>query len=86
MIGIKLAYYRKQDWKQFINSIDDKASMHDTWCGWHKSFEKTKRNLIMQGFEVFEIIIDIDELNEYCKIRGIKNDGKARSQFVLDKQ
>jgi hypothetical protein len=28
---IKLAIYRKEDWAAFINSIDDKESMHETW-------------------------------------------------------
>jgi len=32
-----------------------------------------------------DIEIDLDELVNYCKIRGIKNDGKARSQFVQAK-
>jgi len=29
--------------------------------------------------------VDIDELQNYCKVRGIKNNGKARSGFVVDK-
>lgn len=80
-----MAYYRKQDWKRFIRSIDDRETMHDTWKDWHTSFLKTKSELIQQGFVVKEIEVDIDELVEYCKMRGIKNDGKARSQFVSDK-
>lgn len=50
MIGIKLAYYRKEDRKRFIKIIDDRESMHDTWNAWHKAFLKTKRDLISQGF------------------------------------
>jgi len=85
MIGIKLAYYRKKDWKRFISLIDDRESMHETWHDWHNSFEKAKRDIIAQGFEVIEIVVDIDELIEYCKLHGINNDGKARSQFVTNK-
>jgi hypothetical protein len=85
MIGIKLAFYRKEDWKRFIKIIDDRESMHDTWNKWHKAFLKTKRDLISQGFEVTDIKINLDELVNYCEMRGIKNDGKARSQFVQSK-
>lgn len=85
MIGIKLAYYRKKDWNRFVNTIDDRESMHDSWKEWHKAFLKTKKDLISQGFEVEDIEIDLDELIKYCKIWGIKNDGKARSQFVQTK-
>ena len=85
MIGIKLAYYRKKDWKRFIKIIDDRESMHDTWNEWHKAFLKTKKDLISQGFEVTDIEVDLNELIKYCEIRGIKKDGKARSQFVQAK-
>ena len=85
MIGIKLAYYRKKDWKRFVKIIADRESMHDTWHDWHKDFEKTKRDLTNQGFDVVNIVVDLDELTEYCRLKGIKNDGKARSQFVQTK-
>ncbi len=85
MTGVKLAYYRKNDWKRFIKIIDDRENMHDTWKGWHVDFLKMKSHLISSGFGVIDIEIDLDELINYCKSRGIKNDGKARSQFVQTK-
>jgi len=85
MITVKLAYYSKKDWEKFIGMIDDRQSMHDNWNDWHKAFLKTKSDLISQGFEVTDIEIDLNELTNYCKLRGIKNDGKARSQFVQTK-
>ncbi len=85
IIGIKLAYYNQKDWSKFLDSVDDRKKMHDTWDKWHQAFLKTKIDLITQGFEVIDIIVDIDELSNYCKLRGIKNTGKARSQFVLAK-
>lgn len=85
MIGIKLAYYRKKDWERFISLVDDREIMHHSWNDWKKAFEAAKRDFKKQGFEVVDVIVDLDELTEYCKIRGIKNDGRARSQFVQAK-
>ena len=85
MIELKLAYYRKEDWMRFVASIDDRESMHDTWSEWHAAYLKAKSELIREGYMVRDVEIDIDELIEYCKLRGIKNDGKARSQFVNTK-
>jgi len=82
---IAIAYYRKQDWERFLQMIDDKKSMHETWEEWLKSFEKIKSRCEEEGLIVKTVIVDIDELNHYCKIRGIKNDGKARSTFILSK-
>ncbi|MCX6233549.1 MAG: hypothetical protein NT175_02345 [Bacteroidetes bacterium] len=80
--SINIAYYLEKDWKRFLESIDDRESMHDTWKEWHKAYLKTKKELSIRGFRVNDFIVDIDELIKYCKMRGIKNDGKARSQFV----
>lgn len=82
---IALAYYKKEDWERFLESIDDRDSMHDTWEEWHESYIKLKRNLISQGFLVVDFVVNIDELINYCKIRGIRNNGKARSQFVAER-
>ncbi|MDO9037797.1 MAG: hypothetical protein Q7U59_05550 [Lutibacter sp.] len=86
MTKVNLAYYKESDWKRFIAlAEDDRESLHDNWKDWHKSFLKVKKGLISKGFKVVEIVIDLDELEIFCKIRGIKNNGKARSQFVQTK-
>lgn len=82
---IALAYYKKEDWERFLESTDDRDSMHDTWEEWHESYTKLKRDLISQGFLVVDFVVNIDELINYCKIRGIRNNGKARSQFVTER-
>ncbi len=79
---VNLAYYRRKDWKNFLKMIDDKDSMHDSWEDWHKSFLRTKQILISKGFIVNDFIVDLDKLKIYCSNKGLKIDGKARSQFV----
>ncbi len=81
---VNLAYYRKKDWMKFLEMIDDRESMHDSWKEWHKSYLKTKRGLASQGLVVNDFVVDLKELRKYCSNRGLKIDGKARSQFVSD--
>lgn len=85
MTPINLAYYKETDWERFLESIDDRDSMHANWTDWHKAYLKLKNGLISQGFIVNDFVVDIDELRHYCLLRGIKNDGKARSQYVSNK-
>ncbi len=85
MTGINLAYYHKRDWKRFLESIDDRDSMHTSWRDWHKAYQKLKKHLTSQGYTVKDFVVNIDELIIYCDIRGIKNNGKARSMFVQEK-
>lgn len=82
---VNIAYYEKKDWDFFLSIIADKESMHDSWDEWHKAFLKLKTQFASQGFPVKVVKIDLNELINYCIDRKIKNDGKARSQFVMDK-
>lgn len=79
---VNLAYYRKKDWVKFLEMIDDRDSMHDSWNEWHKSYLKAKRNLTSKGLVVNDYVVDLNELRKYCSNRGLKIDGKSRSQFV----
>ena len=82
---MNLAYYRKKDWKKFLELIDDRESMHDTWKEWHKSYQKAKLGLTSQGLTVNDYVVDLNELKKYCSTRGLRIDGKARSQYVSDR-
>ncbi len=82
---INLAYYQKKDWKRFLELIDDKESMYNTWKEWNKAYLKTKKDLASQGFIVNDFIVDLDELKKYCLAKAIKIDGKARAQFVSNR-
>ena len=82
MNHINLAYYRKRDWERFLASADDRDKLHETWKDWHRDYKKIKKKLISEGFTVKECVIDIDALTNYCRMKGIKNDGKARSGYV----
>ncbi len=82
---INMAYYRQTDWDRFLQLIDDRKSMHDSWEEWHKAYEKAKKSIEAEGLVVNQVIVDIDELDKYCKVRGIKNDGKARSKYIIGK-
>jgi hypothetical protein len=85
MRKINLAYYKKEDWGRFLTTIDDRDSMHKTWEEWHLAFLKLKFKLDLEGILTVDFVVDIDELSEYCKKKGIRNDGKVRSTFVAKK-
>ena len=85
MTGLKIAYYKKEDWSRLLQIIDDKESMHDSWNEWHLAYSKAKNELIAKGFQVEDIEINLDELVSYCKAKGAKITGKTRSQFVKER-
>lgn len=82
MTTIQIGYYRKEDWDKFIEIIDDKDSVHSEWEDWNQAFLKTKKGLEKSGFKVIKKVVDLDQLIEYCKKKGLKNTGSSRSQFI----
>ncbi len=79
---IKIGYYNREDWDRFINIIDDKESMHSNWEDWNQAFNKLKAELANSGFEISEVVVDMEKLIEYCKGNRLKNTGATRSQFI----
>lgn len=77
-----MAFYQPEDWNRLIFIVDDKEVFHDTWEQWHEQYLIAKRHLESDGIKVNDVSIVIDELIRFCFQKGIKNDGKARSQFV----
>lgn len=66
--------------------IDDRATMFDTWEEWYQAVQKQKSEYVRQGFEVKDIPINLDELQDYCRIEQLPNNGQTRAQFVQTKQ
>ncbi len=82
MDKVKIAYYNREDWNQLIDIIDDMESMHSKWEDWNQAFNKLKTELINKGFEIIEVVVDLEKLVEYCKENGLKNTGATRSKFI----
>ncbi len=85
MSTVNLAYYEKKDWEYFLSIIDDREIMPDEWDEWFKQYSKLKTQLIMEGFFIREVTINISELIDYCIKKNIRIDGKSRSMFVQSK-
>ncbi len=59
-IEVNLAYYRKKDWRKFLELIDDREYIHETWKEWNKSYLKAKQGLISQGLTVNDFVVDLN--------------------------
>ena len=81
-LSVNMAYINKNDWKRYLEIIDDRDTQYDNWEDWYKAYLKGKNKLIKEGFKVNDFHVDLDELINYCNELKIKIDGKARSGFA----
>lgn len=82
---LNFVFYNKHDWDRLMTIIADRDKMLPTWEAWHRDCTLQMKRFKAQGFHVRKVIINLDELVEYCKERNIPIDGTARSQFVQAK-
>ncbi len=79
---VNLAYYRPQDWTRLLSITEDRKDLHDTWEEWHQEYLATMKKLRSMGLHVNQFTIDLDELVQYCFLKGMRITSSARSQFV----
>ena len=82
--SLKIAYYRREDWEILKQTADDKDVFHDTWDDWLKFIQEAKADYEKQGFRPVFQLVNLDELDLFCKLNGFKNDSRARSCFVTN--
>lgn len=82
---INLAYFREEDWELLRSISEDKHKMRQDWKDWLSDYEKARRKLVNVGFDVVDIIVDINELIQFCITNGIPNNSGARSRFAASK-
>lgn len=79
---INIAHYREQDWDRFVRMVDDPDTLHETWEEWKLAEIELKLSLESDGFLVREVMVNLDELDNFCKAQKVKNNGQSRSRFI----
>ncbi len=76
------AWFQPNEWHHLKEIIDDPSSLDDTYEEWRKNAESAIGELRANGQTVKKISIKISELLTWCESKGIKPDGKARSEYA----
>lgn len=82
---VGFAYYKKEQWNEIRNIMVDKENMAEDWEEWRLVLERGLTEHFNKGFQVLRIVLDINELLEYCSKNKVPLDGKARSGLVSHK-
>ena len=61
--------------------FDDADALPETYDEWLKLARKTAFSMKRRGFTIRKVVIDPKIFPEWCKARGMKLDGAARSQY-----
>lgn len=80
---VSLACYRRQDWKRFLLMSDDKEHEYKYWYQWYKFYCCVKEELMNRGISIRVVLVDLDELHDYCIRKQVRNEAFTRANFVI---
>ncbi|RZD15564.1 MAG: hypothetical protein EVJ48_01550 [Candidatus Acidulodesulfobacterium acidiphilum] len=82
MDDIVIAWYKKDEYDKLLRVIDDKDSMPSVYEVWLEIATATMQNLRKEGYNVKKVIVNIDELVDWCNVMKKENIAKNRALFV----
>ena len=80
-----LAWYRPGDWMRLKRIVADPEVVDSSYANWKRKALRAMTAMRADGHLCLKVVIDLDELSEWCEEQGIPNNTKARSQFAAYK-
>jgi hypothetical protein len=80
-----IAIYKREQWKALLADAADREKLDATWEEWNAGVEKFTAELEARGVRCRRVLLDIEEIKEYCRQRGLPNDGAARAALAARK-
>jgi hypothetical protein len=83
MIVTGIAWYMREQWEDFRRVSADKVE--DTWEEWVENAERRIAQLKKEGVSVQKIVVDLPELQFWCRTKNRACDSSARAEYVTFK-
>jgi hypothetical protein len=80
-----IATYRQDQWEELLTAAADRDTMDETWEKWNAGVEKLIAGLEARSIPSVRVLLDVEEIEQFCKEQGIPNDAKARSNLAIRK-
>ena len=82
---IGIAWYRPQDWNRLREIAADPDELEESHGAWLTTVQRVMRRMERDRLRVRKVIIDLDELQAFCRKEGLANTCASRSRFVAEK-
>jgi hypothetical protein len=80
-----LAWYTLDQWILLKNTAADREELDDTYGEWLEGATQKFEELQAAGYDIRKVNVDVSELTQWCRLRGVPLDGKSRAEFAAHK-
>ncbi|MCB1237968.1 MAG: hypothetical protein KDM91_23075 [Verrucomicrobiae bacterium] len=84
-VAAALAWYSREEYSKFLDAADDPEVWDSDYESWRSKAEESIRKLAAMGVEAVRVSLTLEETEEWCRKRGKRNDGSARSELAVSK-
>jgi len=84
-VVLGIAWYRREQWLLLKSASVDADEMHDSYDEWVDSAEKAFSCMRKEEKNVLKVVVDVEELIDWCRKENCPVDSSARARFVNHK-
>jgi len=78
-----IASYKPEQWQELLATADDRGNLAKTWEEWNAGVEQLTKKMSARGIPFVRVVLDVDEINQYCEEHGVPNNGDTRSKLAI---
>jgi len=78
-----IASYKPEQWQELLATADDRDNLAKTWEEWNAGVEQLTEKMSARAIPFVRVVLDVDEINQYCGEHGVPNNGDTRSKLAI---
>ncbi|GEM_PF-4971751 len=82
-VNFLIARYNCNQWQELLATAYDSEKLGLTCSEWRKNADMLIGRLKSEGGDVTDVLIDVNDLNYYCRIHNLPSNAGTRSEYVL---
>jgi len=79
------AWYLPEQWNKLKEISVDRDDLEDTYEEWLANAEQNVAKMSAAGVAVKKVLVEIAELEAWCRAKSLEVDGNSRAEFVANK-
>ena len=81
---VGIPWYKRKDWHALKAIFADADALHDSYDQWRSDARDLERGLREQGHVIERVHLEPESFLQWCTLRGLRTDAKARSGFASE--
>jgi len=75
-------FYLPDQYPMLLEMAEDAELLEEKWEVWYQNYLEFKHKMKKKGIECLELIVDVEEMNNYCIMNDLKNIDINRTLYV----